>query len=454
MIPIIYEATETAFNNNGLGRLTDCLSCVCVEERNSIFEVDFEYPIDGANFDLIQCGRIIGVTHGETDDIQPFDIVSYSAPISGVVTFHAVHISYRLGGHVVYGSNINSLSAAFSMLGNMTPASQFTFTTDMSSSGFMAAADGKPKSVRQMLGGIDGSILDAYGGEYLFDKFSVQLLQNRGVLRDFSIRYGVNMLDYKNDTDYSETYSSAVPFWSNGGQTVIGSRVDLGASTYNERNICIPLDLSDKFESAPSASTLQSTALAIMQSRQTTLPKTTINVDFIRLQDFEEYEDFQSLLTCNLCDTIRVEFPRYGMSGNFKIVKTTFDVLRGKYQEMELGALSTTLSEALGINNSLGGSLGGGGGTDVSVTFGSMFETSFPYNATVSGIGIAWVNPQTTDPTYFAVSDNGTTIGRGNSWSGYAFSFEFPITAGHEYAIVDSGNVKSSALRVFPFKVE
>ena len=92
MIPILYESTETAFASNGLGRLRDMISCVVTEERNGIYELDFEYPMTAEDFDQIKIGRIIGVTHDESDDIQPFDIVSHERPIEGVVTFHAVHI--------------------------------------------------------------------------------------------------------------------------------------------------------------------------------------------------------------------------------------------------------------------------------------------------------------------------------------------------------------------------
>ena len=112
MIPILFEKTETAFNNNGLGRLRDCISCVVTEERNGIYECDFELPVTSSDYEDVQIGRIIGVTHDDTDDIQPFDIVSYSKPIDGVVTFHAVHISYRQSYMTVTGSNINSLSDA------------------------------------------------------------------------------------------------------------------------------------------------------------------------------------------------------------------------------------------------------------------------------------------------------------------------------------------------------
>ena len=355
MIPIIYESSETAFASNGLGRLRDCVSCDVTEERNGIYECDFEYPVDGANFDLIQCGRVVAVTHDDSGDIQPFDIVSYTKPIDGVVKFHAVHVSYRQSGIVAQGSGINSLADAMTMLtSSAQPSNPFTYEADFTSTAYMASADGTPRSVRQFLGGIEGSILDAYGGEYEFDRFRVILHRSRGVARDFVIRYGVNMLDYSEDTDFSNTFSACVPYWrgnDNGSDIIVkGNRVDYGGTAYNGRNICVPLDLSDKFEDAPTTAQLEAEALRVMQSKQSTLPAQTISVDFVRLQDMG-YEGLDNLLQCNLCDTIKVEFPRYNMSGSFKIVRTVYDVLQDKYDSMELGQLSTTLAEALGIQS-------------------------------------------------------------------------------------------------------
>ena len=357
MIPIIYEKDEVAFTSNGLGRLRDCISCVVIEERNSgIYECNFEYPMDGANFDLIQCGRIIGVTHDDSKEIQPFDIVSYSKPIEGIVTFHCVHISYRMSGMVVAGTNINSLADALTLLGTATPSNPFVYTTDMTSTAYMAAADGVPRSVRQLLGGIEGSILDSYGGEYEFNRWNVILHSARGQYRDFSIRYGVNMLDFNDESDYLSTYNSCIPYWigqdNDGNQVIVkGNRVDSGYSSYRSDTICAPLDLSEKFEDKPTTAQLEAAALQYMTSNTTYLPKQTVTVDFIRLQDFEEYKDYANLLQCNLCDSITVIFPSYNTSAVFKIVKTEWDVLAGRYNSMELGQLSTTLAEALGITN-------------------------------------------------------------------------------------------------------
>lgn len=350
MIPILYEKTERAFISNGLGRLRDCISCVVTEERNGIYECDFEYPITGANYDLIQLGRIIGVTHDATEMLQPFDIVSASKPIDGVVTFHAVHISYRLSFQTVTGTSINSLAAAFTLFGNIT-GTPFSYWTDKTSTGYLASADGIPKSVRSMLGGIEGSVLDAYGGEYEWDKWTVKLWSARGQYRDFAIRYGVNMLDYTEETDASETWSSCIPYWTDGTEVVVGSKQNSGGTTITGRDQCVPLDVSDKFEEKPTAAQVEAAARSYMRSNVPYLPTQTINVSFVRLQDMSEYAGFSNLLTCNLCDTIKVIFPDYKTSADFKIVKTVWDVLSDRYDSMELGTLSTTLAEALGISN-------------------------------------------------------------------------------------------------------
>ena len=351
MIPILYDKTETAFTSNGIGRLRDCISCIVTEERNGIYECDFQYPVDGANYDLIQVGRIVGVTHDESGDVQPFDIVSFEKPIDGIVTFHCVHISYRQSYLTANGTNINSLSDAFTLFGNATPTNPFTYWTDKTSTGYLGCADGVPKTVRSMLGGIEGSVLDAYGGEYEWDRWTVKLWSARGSYRDFAIRYGVNMLDYNEEYDSSSVYSSCIPYWTDGTTTVVGDKQTSGGITPSGREQCVPLDVSEKFEDQPTKAQVEAMGLSVMNSANPTVPTQNITVSFVRLQDMGEFADYQNLLQCKLCDTIKVIFPDFNSSGTFKIVKTVWNVLTSKYDEMELGDLSMSLSEALGIND-------------------------------------------------------------------------------------------------------
>ena len=349
MIPILYEKTETDFTSNGITRLYDCISCIVTEERNGIYEADFEYPVKGAHYSEITLGRIIGVTHDESGDVQPFDIVSYSKPINGIVTFHCTHISYRQSYLTTYGTNIQSITAAFDMLANAQPSNPFTYVADYYPTAYMSAGDGLPHTVRELLGGIQGSILDTYGGEYEWDKWTVYWHRVRGKERDFSIRYGVNMLNYNDETSIQGTFSTCIPFWTDGTEKVVGLRMWSDGVTVTNRGECVPLDLSDKFESMPSIADLDSAAKVYMDTNNTCMPIQNIHIELVRLQDLG-YEEYGNLLECNLCDTITVVFPDYNGSAQYKIVKTVWDVLRDRYESMELGELSTTLAEALGIN--------------------------------------------------------------------------------------------------------
>ena len=68
MIPILFNKLETEFLTNGLGRLSDCISCIVTEERNGIFECEFQYPITGVHYSDIQMGRLVYVTHDDTKE--------------------------------------------------------------------------------------------------------------------------------------------------------------------------------------------------------------------------------------------------------------------------------------------------------------------------------------------------------------------------------------------------
>ena len=443
MIPILFESTETEFTSNGLGRLRDCIECTVTEERNGIFECDFTYPITGQNYELIKLGRIILAEHDDTGDLQPFDIVGCSRGIDGTVDFHCVHISYRLSKHVATLKNVNSLSSAFAQIGTAWPVLPFTFTSNMPEAvGYMAAGDNTPRTVRELLGGVEGSVLDTYGGEYEWNRFNVKLWNSRGTDRDLIIRYGVDMVDYNEDIDCSESYSAVLPYWK-GNETIVISNnvVRSGTLPLSGREECVPLDLSDKFENAPTKAQLATEAAAYLGKANPTLPAQTITVDFVRLSDSPEYEQYKGLYECQLCDTIKVVFPKYDMSGRFKIVKTTYDVLLERYTELELGTLSTSLSEALGISSGGGGGSSSAGSADDYVTEQGT-SGDWTYRKWNSGVAECW-RTITDDRPSTAFSATGSVYYR--NVTGINFPTSFFNARPKVVVNADFGNVGSAS---------
>lgn len=443
MIPILYESTETAFNTNGIGRLRDCIEAVCVEERNGVFELDFKYPTTGQNYEQIKLGRIVAVEHDDTGDLQPFDIVSCTRGIDGTVEFHCVHISYRLSKHVATLKNVYSLASAFTQIGTAWPPMPFTFSSNMpDAAGYMAAGDNTPRTVRELLGGVEGSILDTYGGEYEWNRFNVKLWNSRGTDRDLIIRYGVDMVDYNEDIDSLETYSAVLPYWNGGTGTIVISNnvVRSGELPVSGREECVPLDLTDKFENAPTKAQLMTEAEAYLERTRPALPVRTITVDFVRLSDSPEYEQYKGLYQCKLCDTIKVVFPKYDMSGRFKIVKTTYDVLMERYTELELGTLQTTLSEALGISNDLGGGSGAGQTEDYIIEEGASGD--WTYRKWNSGVAECW-RTITDDRPSTAFSATGSVYYR--NVTGINFPTSFFNARPKVVVNADFGNVGSAS---------
>jgi len=359
MIPILYEKTETAFSSNGLGRLSDCIRCIVTEERNGIFECEFDYPVTGVLFNEIQEGRIIACTHDEQGDIQPFDIYRRTEPINGVVTFFAHHISYRLSEITVKPFTAGSCAEALSKIKTQSVTTNpFTFWTNKSVTASLISD--VPKRAKGLLVGEEGSILDVYGtGEYEYDKFNVKLHLHRGQDTNVSIRYGKNLIDYTNEYDVSDAYTAVVPYWL-GEVTEEGAEestqvlvmlpelfITSGHSVPSGREVVVPMDLSDEFEDAPTVAELRTRAQSRLASSDAWLPNQTVTVDFVQLWQTEEYADYAPLQRLRLCDTCGVFVPMYDTALRLKIIRVTYNVLLDRYDEMELGDKPTTYTAVL-----------------------------------------------------------------------------------------------------------
>ncbi len=350
MIPILYDSTETQFKSQGLGRLTECTRCIVTEERNGIYELECDYPVEGQLFERLKQGGIVACTHDDTGDIQPFDLYRFSAPLAGIVTFYAQHISYRLGNIAVKPFTATTCASALTGIKtNSMHTNPFTFGTDKSvTTPFQTTI---PKVARALLGGEEGSILDVYGtGEYEFDKFSVFLHTNRGEDNGVEIRYGKNLSDLTDEVDTTSIYNAVAPYWQGQDATVVlpeGYVSATAPSGITMDTIIRPLDLSGDFSEQPTVAQLRSAAQSYIDRNAQWYAKENISVDFVALWQTPGYEMFAPLERVKLCDTVTVVYEALGIISKQKVVKVVYNVLLDAYDSMELGQLGTTLSAAL-----------------------------------------------------------------------------------------------------------
>ena len=370
---VLYDHDEEAFTSNGLGALPDAASCTVTEERNGGYEVEMEYPLTGSHFSDIQKRRILYVKPNPYDDPQPFRIYSITKPINGIVTVHAAHLSYDTSGSIVklFPADAGSASAAMSYLKNFSvPSTPFTFFTNVGKSGTMSVP--KPSSIRSLLGGSDGSILDTFGGEYLFDKWNISLLESRGSNRGVTIRYGKNMTDLEQEENDTDFYTGVYPFWysesEDGGLVTLSANDGIVNAPGNYDFVKImPLDLSSEdfgkettdsegyttTIEKPTEAELLAAAQKYIANNKIGIPKVSLDVSFVMLAQAEEYKDFSRLETVKLCDTVTVEFEKLGVKTTAKCIKTVYNVLTDKYDSIELGEPKSSLAETVSNQGTL-----------------------------------------------------------------------------------------------------
>lgn len=339
MIPILYESTETAFSGSGLGFLADAIECKVTEERNGIYELELKYPITGAKYGLIKERSIIMATHDDSGDPQPFDVYGYTAPLDGIVTYYAHHISYRLSDAVVTPLTANWVDEVIDILPDYLIGGEgFTFWTDKTTSG--AYEIKYPKPCRAVLGGTENSLLDVYGGgDYEFDKFDVKLWKNRGRDTDVEIRYGKNLVDLEHRLDVDSNYNVVVPFWygEETGELVTLPGYWIGRADTSPYKVVSVYDLSEEFEEKPTVAQLRNRAVKYLNKTGAWEATEGFKVDFVAMWQTEEYKDFAPLQRVNLCDTVKIFCPQLGLNGQReKVVKTVYNVLLDRYDEITL----------------------------------------------------------------------------------------------------------------------
>ena len=342
MIPVLFEKSETAFNTNGLGRLTSATSCIVSERLNDFYtlEATVTDPKD------IETGRLILASPNESDRAQPFRIYEVNKNLDGTIQILANHISYDLSG--IPARNITGITTASGAVAALSSraiiSSGFTFSTDLSVS--KAWSKDGAFSVRSCMGG-EGSILETYGGEWYYDRYACKLLQHRGADNGVSIRYGKNLTGLEAISNDEEEYTGTFSFWMSGG-TYISSTGVTYASGYSSTSVpqkILIVDHTSDFQSAPAKADLDALASSDLAAAAGITNSLTVN--FAPLWQSEEYKDLSPIERVGLGDFVTVIYEKYGIKAKLEVVQTDYNVLLDRYDTIELGAIRPTLADTI-----------------------------------------------------------------------------------------------------------
>lgn len=354
----LFDSSETAFVSTGLGSLQDAIDCIVTEELNGPFELEMEYPVSGSKFGELLFRNFIFVKSNPYANPQPFRIYNISKPMNGIVTINASHISYDLADISVAPFSATSVVSAFTnMKASADVNCPFEFWTDKSTAADMETH--VPINMRKILGGMEGSILDTYRGEYEFDGYTVKLCNNRGTDRGVSIRYGKNLISLKQEENISEVYTAVRPYWyqqvtddesDDGGLVELPEKIVNieGSSDYTR---VLVLDLTSEFDHKPTVSELRDATEEYINTHDIGVPKVSLDVSFVDLSKTDEYKDIAALEKVMLGDTVDVEFPKLGVMATAKVIKTVYNVLTDRYDSVELGSERANLVTTISVQN-------------------------------------------------------------------------------------------------------
>lgn len=371
MRPILYNANETAFETYGLGEI-DATKAQVTRERNGNYTLYIEYPASGPLAGTFKNDMRIKSDAGLRTKNQTFFISRISKDSTGILKIYAKHISH-LTEKMAIRNNTNATGTAQAALAiwalNALGGIRFDTWSDIDLTSKTSWNIADFKTARDALGGVKGSILDVWGGEYEFDNTVIRLHKQLGRKSPTVLEYGRNILRAEDDQDIEGAYTSVYPYATytpenqgtgEGGATSQQVTVELPEKyvdgpyigLYNERRVLI-VDFSSNFKDkeVPTIDKLRRLAKEYAINNRLGLPKINTKIEYVDLSKTLDYKLTQILEEAELCDIVPVYYPQIGLtSEDAKLTTIVYDVLLEQNDSVEVGVIGDGFKSSMTSN--------------------------------------------------------------------------------------------------------
>lgn len=356
--PILYKATETNFEHLGVSVLSDASECYVTRERNGIYILEFNYPINGKDVEKMKEGMIIRCDAGYRAKNQRF-IISQITKTKDNFKIYCQHISQvktsmnaiRPDVTVTSVGAIGALSAWKESL--LDSKEEFFVQSDITTINSTTWKVETIENARDALGGKAGSILDVWGGEFEFDNLNIILHKNMGIENPTIIAYGKNLVDLEQEQSILETYTSVFPFKkytddNNREQLLVLPEVLIDSphvNNFTHRRI-LKVDFSSD-EHLSTVEQLRSKTKTYIKSNNVGVPKVNLKLNYQDLSKVEGIFDTPALEVVDLCDRLKVYYSELGiLNENAKVIKVVWDVILEENHELEVGDSKSSFGDS------------------------------------------------------------------------------------------------------------
>lgn len=395
MRPILFNKNEQSFDTYGLGELNVTKGTV-TRERNGNYTLYAEIPVNDPMVAILQKEMKLKADAGLRTKNQTFEISRIVKDSSNIVKIYGQHISHKLE-YMALRNATAFAGSAYSALGIWKGALigdlRFDVWSDIQTVGKGVFDISKMENARQALGGVEGSILDIYGGEYEFDNMTIRLHKQLGRTAPTVLEYGRNILSAESDETIESAYTSVLPFATYTPDKPEGDTSDNQPDAvtvtlpedyvdskyknlYAHRRIKI-VDFSSEFKSdgknkdIPTVEKLRKMATDYMDRNAIGKPKINIKIEYADLASTLDYADNGWIEELELCDIVPIYYPQIGLTDETaKVTTITYDFVNERNESVEFGDIGTNVRATM--QNGLAGKV------DDIVKAQQAFEDSLP----------------------------------------------------------------------------
>lgn len=356
----LFKKTETSFETNGIGLLTNYIFEPKVkEERNGYFTFNFKIPLH-TKYGVQIAGEMIVTADCPGVGEQPFRITKVT-PSMGILSVQANHIFYDLADNFIEDINIvasNGQKAGQHILGNTSFPHNFTFRSDLADNYNCRIVRYNP--VEAFLDDSkDNTFVSRWGGEIKRDKYEIIMNNMRGTDRGVRISDRKNLTGYEADVDFETVVTRIVPMGYDGlmlPETYVDSPL-LGQYTHPKIATVTYSQVKAQTESEPKEDELPIEEAYAELRRLATLefsehhvdePKATYKINFVDLSKTTEYENFKTLEEILPWDWITVDHNEDNLHVRARLQAYTWDPLTKRYIDLTLGSVKSTVSGSMG----------------------------------------------------------------------------------------------------------
>lgn len=372
MKPILFNKNEQSFDTYGLGELNVTKGTV-TRERNGNYTLYAEIPVYDPAVASLEKEMKLKADAGLRTKNQTFEISRIVKDSSNIIKIYGQHISHKLEYMAVANGRPFSgpASAALAIWQNATIGDlRFDVWSDIQTIGKGMFDISKMENARQALGGVEGSILDIYGGEYEFDNMTVRLHKQLGRTAPTVLEYGRNILSAESDETIESSYTSVLPFATYTPDKPEGDTSDSQPdpvtvtlpenyvdskykAVYAHRRIKV-VDFSSEFKSdsknkdIPTPDKLRKIATDYMERNAIGKPKINIKIEYADLAKTLDYADNGWIEELELCDIVPIYYPHIGLTDETaKVTTITYDFINERNESVEFGDIGTNIKSTM-----------------------------------------------------------------------------------------------------------